>query len=142
MAVLMWLSVWMLAVPLFHVHPEADHHHGEAGHVHGGTVHTVLSGDLECEFGSHEKAASTGVALSEHSSQAGHEHPELGFSLLNDSNDRKFFKPLGTQASFTSVAVMPVLQGCDSAEQDRTSASSATLFVHDRPSRAPPFLLA
>jgi hypothetical protein len=37
-------------VPLFHVHPEADHRHGDAGHVHGGTVHTVFSQDLPCEY--------------------------------------------------------------------------------------------
>ncbi|MDH5626389.1 MAG: hypothetical protein OEY21_09805, partial [Nitrospira sp.] len=48
-AVLLWASLWMLAAPLFHVHPEADHRHGEAGHVHGGTVHTVWSQDLDCE---------------------------------------------------------------------------------------------
>ena len=139
--ILTWLSLWMLAVPLFHVHPEADHLHGKAGHVHGGTVHTVLSGDLDCAVGSHKKAVTTGVALSGHSSQAWHEHPELGFSLLIDSSDRKPFKPLGTQAPFAAVAVVAVLQGCDSAEQDLTCNPSSTLFIHDRPSRAPPFLL-
>ncbi len=139
--VLTWLSVWMLAVPLFHVHPEADHLHGKAGHVHGGTVHTVLSGDLDCELGSHTKTVTPSVALSEHSSQAWHEHSELGFSLLIDSNDRKPLKPLGTPAPFASITVMPVLQACDSAEQDLTCESSSTLFIHDRPSRAPPFLL-
>jgi hypothetical protein len=40
----------MLAAPLVHIHPEADHRHGAAGHMHGGTVHTVLSQDLNCEF--------------------------------------------------------------------------------------------
>ncbi|MDF0676499.1 MAG: hypothetical protein P0120_19520 [Nitrospira sp.] len=49
-AVLTWTALWMLAAPLVHIHPEADHHHGEAGHVHGGTVHTVFSPDLSCEF--------------------------------------------------------------------------------------------
>ncbi len=57
MTVLMWVSVWMLAVPLFHVHPDADHHHGEAGHVHGGTVHTVFSPDLSCEFSVYDHAS-------------------------------------------------------------------------------------
>ncbi len=139
-AVLMWLSVWMLAVPLFHVHPEADHLHGKAGHVHGGTVHTVLSGDLDCEFDSSKEAIPTGIALSGHSSQAGHDHPEFGFSLLNDSNDRKSFNLLGAQAPFAAVAVMPVLQDCDSAAQELASDPSSALFVHDHPSRAPPFL--
>jgi len=140
--VLTWLSVWMLAVPLFHVHPEADHLHGTAGHVHGGTVHTVWSGDLACEFGSHEKAAPTGIALSKHSPPAGHDHPEFGFSLLNDSNDRKSFKQLGTQAACAAIAVMSVLQGCDSAQQELAPYPPSTLFVHDRPSRAPPVLVA
>ncbi len=53
-AALIWTSVWMLAVPLFHVHPEADHRHGEVGHIHGGTVHTVFSQDLSCEFSGYD----------------------------------------------------------------------------------------
>ena len=48
--VLLWASIWMLAAPLVHIHPEADHHHGAADHRHGGTVHTVFSPDLNCEF--------------------------------------------------------------------------------------------
>ena len=47
----------MLAVPLFHVHPEADHRHGQAEHVHGGTVHTVFSPDLSCEFSVYDHAS-------------------------------------------------------------------------------------
>jgi len=47
----------MLAAPLVHIHPEADHHHGEAGHVHGGTVHTVFSPDLSCEFSAYDHAS-------------------------------------------------------------------------------------
>lgn len=46
----MWASMWMLAAPLVHIHPEADHRHGTADHKHGGTVHTVFSPDLSCEF--------------------------------------------------------------------------------------------
>ena len=48
--VLVWVSIWMLMVPLFHVHPEADHRHGDASHAHGGTLHAVFSPDLECEY--------------------------------------------------------------------------------------------
>jgi hypothetical protein len=46
----MWASLWMLAAPLVHIHPEADHRHGAKDHEHGGTVHTVFSQDLPCEF--------------------------------------------------------------------------------------------
>lgn len=56
MAALAWVALWMLAAPLVHIHPEADHHHGEAGHVHGGTVHTVFSPDLSCEFSGYDHA--------------------------------------------------------------------------------------
>ena len=55
--VLVWASIWMLAAPLFHVHPEADHRHGDASHVHGGTVHTVFSPDLSCEFSVYDHAS-------------------------------------------------------------------------------------
>lgn len=56
-AVLTWTALWMLAAPLVHIHPEADHRHGEAGHVHGGTVHTVFSPDLSCEFANYDHAS-------------------------------------------------------------------------------------
>jgi hypothetical protein len=55
--VLVWASLWMLAAPLVHIHPEADHHHGDPSHVHGGTVHTVFSPDLNCEFSAYNHAS-------------------------------------------------------------------------------------
>lgn len=55
-AVLTWAALWMLAAPLVHIHPEADHRHGDPGHVHGGTVHTVFSPDLSCEFSHYDHA--------------------------------------------------------------------------------------
>ena len=58
--VLVWASLWMLAAPLVHIHPEADHHHGSADHRHGGTVHTVFSQDLPCEFLVYDHASVAG----------------------------------------------------------------------------------
>lgn len=52
-----WLAVWVLAMPLVHVHPEADHNHGATGHVHGGTIHTVFSSGLACEFATYNHAS-------------------------------------------------------------------------------------
>jgi hypothetical protein len=54
--VLTWAALWMLAAPLVHIHPEADHRHGDPDHVHGGTVHTVFSPDLSCEFSRYDHA--------------------------------------------------------------------------------------
>lgn len=136
-----WTIVWMLAVPLFHVHPEADYHHGGAGHAHSGTVHTVFSGDLDGEFASHVKVAHFGDTLSEHTSHTWQEHSELSFSLLNDSSDRKAIKPCLIQLSYLTFAVMPALQGHERAEQDFTTVPASALFVPEIPTRAPPLLL-
>lgn len=37
-----WLMIWVLALPLVHIHPEVDHAYGMSGHVHGGTYHSIL----------------------------------------------------------------------------------------------------
>ena len=55
--ILLWVSLWMLAAPLVHIHPEADHRHGGLDHRHGGTVHTVFSPDLNCEFSVYDHAS-------------------------------------------------------------------------------------
>ena len=57
MLVLVWVSIWMLVAPLVHIHPEADHRHGAADHLHGGTVHTVFSPNLPCEFSVYDHAS-------------------------------------------------------------------------------------
>jgi len=87
--ILAWLTAWMLAVPLVHVHPEADHHHDQLGHVHGGASHTVFSSDLPCEFASREGQAAAHAL----------DHPEIAFSLLASSGDRSGGKPIVVAAS-------------------------------------------
>ncbi len=37
-----WLVLWVITLPLVHIHPDADHSHGMSGHVHGGTYHSIL----------------------------------------------------------------------------------------------------
>lgn len=37
-----WLVIWVLTLPLVHIHPEVDHAHGMSDHVHGGTYHSIL----------------------------------------------------------------------------------------------------
>ena len=90
MAAIVWSSLWMIAAPLVHIHPEADHHHGEAGHVHGGTVHTVFSPDLSCEFAIYDHGS---VAAGESSCPLhliaqpfhGAEHPEIDLILASSA---------------------------------------------------------
>jgi len=33
----LWLVLWVITLPLVHIHPDADHARGMPGHVHGGT---------------------------------------------------------------------------------------------------------
>ena len=37
-----WLVLWVVTLPLVHIHPEADHAPAQLGHVHGGTYHSIL----------------------------------------------------------------------------------------------------
>ena len=130
----------MLAAPLFHVHPDVDHHHGEAGHIHNGTIHAVWSPDLDCEFDSHDDHEDTvsGPAQFAHSADS---PLEIGLLLLNDSSDRKSLKPFFTQAlGFLSIT------GSDQEYAPRIHRA-ISLFPSDLPpvgansSRAPPSFL-
>jgi hypothetical protein len=145
-AILVWTCTWMLAVPLFHIHPDADHRHGEAGHVHGGTVHTVLSQDLDCEHSSQQAMRGSGqtvrgdVSVSAHQSHPLNEHPEFGISLLSDPTDRKSFKPCSTPV----LAIMSVFASGPElhrwVQHSSVPVRASTLPAHDVESRAPPFL--
>jgi len=147
LAILVWTCTWMLAVPLFHIHPDADHRHGEAGHVHGGTVHTVLSQDLDCEHSSQQAMRGSGqkvrgdLSVSAHQSHPLNEHPEFGISLLSDPTDRKSFKPCSTQVlAFVSALVSgPELHL--SLQHCSVPVRASTVPPHDVQTRAPPLLL-
>ena len=141
-----WLSVWMLAVPLIHVHPEGEHPHGTAGHVHGGTVHTVFSPDLDGEYEDHHHTTdgfghSTPIpdAISDHPSQVVG-FAELAFTFLNDSTEQKLPKPIGLSLlvveSIAIIASAPTPSIVPRAE----TPSYHAFFTRDIPSRAPPSL--
>ena len=146
-AILLWTCTWMLAVPLFHIHPDADHRHGEAGHVHGGTVHTVLSKDLDCEHSSRQAMRGSDqtlrgdMSVSAHQSHPLNEHPEFGISLLSDPTDRKSFKPCLTQmlASVSALVWGPELHLW--VQHSSVPVRASTLPILDIQSRAPPLLL-
>lgn len=141
MAVLTWVAMWVLMVPLFHVHPEADHRHGEAGHVHGGTAHTVWSPDLDCEFANHEshEEAVSGPALFAHSGEG---HTEFGLSLLTDSTDRKSLKPFLIQVLGFSTDVVSAVEQSAWIRRSITTVPSSSPLIRTVASRGPPNLFA
>jgi hypothetical protein len=133
----------MLMVPLFHVHPEADHHHGDASHVHGGTIHTVFSPDLECEYTKTVHDSTCPEAAHQHLQarvNPGHavNHPEIEFSLLTVSVDRPLPKP------GIAVAGLPVTENLTAQRAVvvaslQPDASQTLLFLSTTlPLRAPP----
>ena len=87
-----WLILWVVTLPLVHIHPEADHAHGMPGHVHGGTFHTVVSSTPICAFEDHQHhhdSFSSEEAFPSPDSPIhpphGLEHATLTFSVLNSS---------------------------------------------------------
>ena len=131
----------MLAVPLFHVHPDADHLHGHAGHLHGGTVHTVMSPDLECEAEGHPPVVTASHDAGTAVDGVGHRHIEIGFSLLTDS-DRKSFNPFLSQAHVLGSTVSLSPEPRVSQESEASALFSPIGLIHDFPSRGPPSLAA
>ena len=138
-----WVILWMLMVPLFHVHPEVDHRHGYAGHVHGGTVHTVLSPDLACEYTARVHDETCLEAAHQHlqaSTHSGHafNHPEIEFSLLSVPIDRPVAKP-GITVSGLPVIESTTVQRAVSSASSQPVISPAVLFLSTAlPLRAPP----
>ncbi len=139
-----WLMLWMVAVPLVHVHPEADHRHGNSGHIHGGTIHTVLSPDLECEYAARVHDETCPEAAHQHlqaSTHSGHtfNHPEIEFSLLSALIDRLVAKP-GITVSGLPVVESTTVQRAVSTASSLPVISPTVLFLSTGlPLRAPPF---
>jgi hypothetical protein len=140
-----WTAVWMVAVPLVHVHPEADHRHGSVGHVHGGTVHTVFSPDLDCEQGDRHVARTaqgTESASASFLGKAGHSlgHDEIGFTFLSASPDRQHTKHASCDLCLSDGGRNPG-ELLPSRALARACPSSISLFLcAESPGRAPPVL--
>jgi hypothetical protein len=143
MLILVWASIWMLIVPFFHVHPDADHHHGDASHVHGGTVHSVFSPDLECEYTKTIHDPTCPEAVHQHLQARAHpghvlNHPEIAFSLLTAPIDRPLPKP-GITVAGLPVAENLTAQRAVVVASLQPRASPTILFLSTtRPLRAPP----
>lgn len=141
--VLVWASIWMLIVPFFHVHPEADHHHGDASHVHGGILHTVFSPDLECGYTDDIHDLSCPESAHHHLQARAHpghavNHPEIEFSLLTVPVDRPLPK-LGITVAELPVVERAAAQRAVVVASLHPGAPQTILFLSTTlPLRAPP----
>ena len=142
MAVLAWAALWMLAAPLVHIHPEADHHHGEPGHLHGGTVYTVFSPDLSCEFASYDhgsvaaKESSCPLHLTAHPFH-GAEHLEIDFVLASSAGPQVGKGTPLDVAAHSFSANQPIRAPAAWRPQPNLSLMNLSLAT-SLPSRAPP----
>ena len=144
-----WLVLWLVSIPLVHIHPEADHAHGTQKHKHGGIFHSVLSKDLACEFHSHTSYSppsleknSRGFLHCEHADAHLLNHDEIGFSLLSSSSNdssQSHESPIFLLAS-------PALPSRISPSIDRSFSSERSpppqLYVSLYRIRPPPILSA
>jgi hypothetical protein len=139
-----WVSLWMLAAPLVHIHPEADHRHGESDHKHGGTVHTVFSPNLPCEFTVYDH---TSVAASESHcplhliAQPPHglEHFEIDLVLASSAESQVGKGTAMDVAAHSSHASPPARSHV--AQQPQFIPSLTNLFLTTSlSSRAPPLV--
>lgn len=142
--VLTWVSLWMLMVPLFHVHPEADHRHGGEDHKHGGIVHTIFSADLQCEFSVYNHASAADdesrcpLHLTAHPFH-GAEHLEIDVVLASSTEPQVGKGTALDVAAHSSHAPPPAR--LHAVWQPQPSPSLTNIFLTtSRSSRAPPLV--
>ena len=95
-----WLVVWILVIPLIHIHPEVGHAHGVHDHIHRAQYHSLFSEEHSQDVHQHSQPAPLHLsgAFSE-SIEGAHlfdhvfNHQEIGFSLLNKSGDDPLVPP-------------------------------------------------
>jgi hypothetical protein len=136
----LWLILWMLVIPLFHVHPDADQRDGKQV----GAFHTIFTPALDGEYRHPAHAHDAPMIqplgfpfLNAYAGLLG--HPELGFSFLSSTPDH----PLAEQA-MVSIGLaennlnLLLTRSCVSHSQDVSPAPIMVLFADSLPDRAPP----
>src|SRR5690348_1478484 len=143
---LSWASLWMLLVPLVHVHPEVEHNHGDPGHVHHAVTHTVFSAPLECEYPS-EVDDFCPSGTHQHVQFNGHHghsfsHPEIEFALAASSAtptvSKIFLSPLTLIEDLQPPAPITIFETASRRDVAPTLLFLATAL----PLRAPPVPLS
>ena len=147
MVVLLWLALGVLAIPLIHIHPEADHRHGNADHEHGGMFHTVFSPDLPCEYAVHGQVASSQGRTPGSPNVVGQtahvfNHLEIDYFLLTASLDRLAEKPTTTHATCLAMGSEFVRAACSTVPAFDAHWPTRFLLASDLSARAPPFQAA
>ncbi len=146
-----WLILWVVTLPLVHIHPEADHVHGMSGHVHGGSYHSILvNTPVHAHQGySQEEHHHDGFFFSGNDSEPSHSssHPSYDFeeatygfsvikpSLVLESENAAFSHDLvvANHAEILNVS-------CDLTKSFSPPNIHSSILLTNGSSRAPPVL--
>ena len=135
----LWLILWMLLIPLFHVHPDADQRDGKQV----GAFHTIFTPALDGEYGHPAHAHDAPMIqplgfpfLNAFSGLLG--HPELGFSFLSSSPDSSFAEQTMENCVLAELNTNLLIRPFASHREDISPAPIIILFATSLPDRAPP----
>src|SRR5215813_10790071 len=129
--ILIWLTVWLSAVPLSHIHIPDTTDRWSA--LHSGGAHTVFTPDLPGEVSCPLKQSRE--ANSAHLSQRIVNSAELGIALLDEKSMANELNSLGTAYHFLEDSLLPSVVFALPEDQWKLRLSPACLA-----SRAPPCL--
>mgnify|MGYP006871804270 CR=1 FL=1 len=135
----LWLIFWMLVIPLFHVHTDADQRDGKQG----GAFHTIFTPALDGEYGHPVHAHDAPMIqplgfpfLNAFSGLLG--HPELGFSFLSSSPDNSFAEQTMENCVLAELNANLLPNPCRFIGQDTSPPPIMALLATSLPDRAPP----
>jgi hypothetical protein len=135
----LWLILWMLVIPLFHVHTDADQRDGKQV----GAFHTIFTPALDGEYGHPVDAHDAPMIqplgfpfLNAFSGLLG--HPELGFSFLHSSPDSPFAEQTMENCVLAELNANLLTSPCRFIRQDISPPPIMALFATSLPDRAPP----
>ena len=147
MPLLVWVSIWMLMLPLVHVHPEVEHNHGDPRHVHHAVTHTLFSPPLECESYAqlHDDTCPSGTH--QHVRFNGHPghsfaHPEIGFALAASSATPPISKIFLSSSTLIEDVHSPAPDAISDDASHRDVTPTLLFLAAALPLRAPPALLS
>jgi len=135
----LWLILWMLVIPLFHVHTDADQRDGKQV----GAFHTIFTPALDGEYGHPVHAHDAPMIqplgfpfLNAFSGLLG--HPELGFSFLSSSPDSSFAEQTMENRVLAELNANLLPSPCRFIRQDISPPPIMALLATSLPDRAPP----
>ena len=145
----LWLIVWVVVLPLVHIHPEVDHAHGMSGHVHGGTYHSILvNTPVHVHQGyEQEEHHHDGFFFPEnhHRSKEDSSHPFhgfeeaiYGFSVIKPTLDPEADKSDISHSIVVAVVSSLTYVGQRSKYSDLLECRHFSIFPHTLSPRAPP----